>query len=110
MHEIRTISHADWAAEGRRLFGDNPVKWRLRCPACGHVTTPEDYQSAGAPDGAVGFSCIGRWSGALREAIGGRGPGPCNYAGGGLIPLHTLEVTLPDGRTRGVFEFAEGSS
>lgn len=92
----------EWEAEGVRRFGEDRMLWAFVCPVCGHVATVQDYKDAGAPSGAVGFSCVGRWAGPKRRAIGGEGPGPCDYAGGGLFMLNPLEV---DGGR--YFNFAE---
>lgn len=85
-------------------FGPERMDWKFVCPCCGFVQTAHDYKAAGAPPGAVAFSCVGRWSGAKREAFG-KGKGPCNYAGGGLIGMHKITV---DGQP--CFELAEAES
>lgn len=86
----------EWEAEGRRRFGPDKWKWRFVCPVCGHVATPEDWRRVGAEEGAVAFSCIGRWLPKSREALppGGikRPASPCNYAGGGLFRLNPVLV------------------
>lgn len=82
---------AEWKREGTRLFGPNMGAWRWKCPACGHVAKAQDWTDAGAPEGAIAFSCIGRWIEGSREAFG-EGEGPCNYAGGGLIGMNPVEV------------------
>lgn len=85
------------------LFGDDEMQWRFKCPSCKHEASIQDYKDAGAPQGAVGFSCIGRWLPGSREAFGDE-PGPCNYAGGGLIGLNP--VFVDDGeKVLQVFEF-----
>lgn len=90
----------EWHADGVRRFGPDEMAWRFVCPACGHVATTADWKAAGAPETTVAFSCVGRWAGEKREAFGD-GPGPCNYAGGGLIGLNPVAV---DGHGR-VFAF-----
>lgn len=93
----------EWREEGRKLFGDDEMQWRFICPSCKHVTRVQDWKDAGAPETAVAFSCVGRWSGAEDSAtFQGRG-GPCQYAGGGLIGLNPVRI---DGRKDGVFAFA----
>lgn len=77
--------------EGRALYGDNRDNWEFRCPCCLFVASIADYKAAGAPNGAFGYSCIGRYRGAKREAFG-TGPGPCDYAGGGLIQRNPVRV------------------
>ena len=101
----RTITAAEWRADAVRRFGDDEMQWAFECPICKHVATVSEYQAAGAPVGAVGFSCIGRWMKSARDAFGGEGPGPCNYTGGGLFRLNP--VTVIDGdREHSLFEFA----
>ena len=95
----------DWRAEGARRFGDDHMKWRFVCPSCGHVQTPADYKAVNAPETAVAFSCIGRWTPGATGEIGQKGKGPCNYAGGGLFRLNPIRVV--DGSTaHEIFEFA----
>ena len=114
MSQIKTdrlqMTHAEWEAEAKRRFGD-VMKWRFVCPACGHVASVADWKAAGAPSSAVGFSCVGRWSGAKRDAFGlnpkgmaTEGPGPCNYAGSGLFAINPVAVVTENGTTR-VFAF-----
>lgn len=86
------MTRDEWQAEGERRFGPDLITWRFVCPVCGHVATPRDWQEAGAPQTAVAFSCVGRWSLRNRPALGGSGPGPCDYAGGGLFRLNPVEV------------------
>jgi hypothetical protein len=102
----RTITHAEWLAEGERRFGTDKTAWRFVCPACGHVASVADWKAAGAPEAAVAFSCVGRWTGAKREAFGD-GKGPCNYTGGGLFALNPVTVSLESGGSITAFELAE---
>lgn len=96
------LTNDEWYEKGKELFGPEVTKWRFTCPACGHVASVQEYKDAGAPEGAVGFNCIGRYlKGPVRQAFA-KGPGPCNYAGGGLIRLAPFDV---DGHR--VFAFAE---
>jgi len=95
----------EWIAEGERRFGKDRQAWFFVCPSCGHVASVMDWKAAGAPQGAVAFSCVGRWTGATQD-IGKKNGGPCNYAGGGLIGLNPVTVTDGD-RVHRLFEFAE---
>lgn len=97
------MTREEWLTEGYRRFGPDQMKWRFVCPSCGHVASVQDYKDAGAAVSVVAFSCIGRWMDHPRDAFG-EGPGPCNYAGGGLIGINPVEV---DGHR--YFEFAEGN-
>lgn len=100
------ITQAEWMLAGAKRFGDDMQDWRFRCPACKHVTSVADWREACAPVGAIAYSCIGRYLyGGVSDAFSGE-PGPCNYAGGGLIGINPVRVLLPDGGTIDVFDFA----
>lgn len=96
----RVIPHAEWMAEGVRLFGEKGRDWPFRCVSCGGVQTGMDFVALGmTPDQAaarVAMSCIGRWA-------TDRG---CDWTLGGLIGLHRVVVVFEDGRRQPVFEFA----
>jgi len=93
-----------WRAEAVRLFGPDPMAWRFECPVCHHIASLKDWMDAGAPESAAAFSCLGRWTGADRQAFGGgKKKGPCNYAGGGLFKLNPVAIT---GVPHNVFAFA----
>ena len=88
------MSIDEWNKAGEKLFGEDRMRWRFKCPSCGWVARTQDYRDAGAPAGAVGFSCIGRY---LDQEPANmfdkpRIPRPCNYAGGGLIGLNPIDV------------------
>ena len=102
----RTLTITEWREEAAARFGTEQAGWRFVCPCCGHIASIQDWKDAGAPEGAIAFSCVGRWAGAKRAAIEGTGPGPCNYAGGGLFNLNPVTVLQGEGKHR-VFEFAE---
>ena len=107
------MTNQEWQEEGVVLFGSDQMQWRFVCPVCGFAQSVQDYKDAGAPEGAVAFSCIGRWRDGARDAFTGKGDvrlahpvvtGPCNYSGGGLLRLNPVDV---DGRK--VFAFAQNS-
>lgn len=72
------------------------------CPRCGVVQSMALLVQAGAgPDADavekyIGFSCVGRFTGAgaPRKAPDGA---PCNWTLGGLFSMHELEVETPEG-------------
>lgn len=100
MRPTITMTLKEWRAMAVHLFGPDEMSWRFRCPCCSHECSVRDYKDAGAPISSVGFSCIGRWLETRRQAFD-LGPGPCNYAGGGLFQLNPVNV---EGE-RTVFEF-----
>lgn len=59
-------------AEGQRRFGTDPLEWQFVCPSCGHVASVKDWKTAGAPEGAVAFSCVGRYTGDGKAAAARR--------------------------------------
>lgn len=72
------------------------------CPACGVAQSARDLIAAGAGrdfdevERFLGFSCVGRWTGAgpARPDPDGQ---PCDWTLGGLFQLHELEVETEDG-------------
>lgn len=106
MITMRTTTLADYEAQARRLFGEDKMLWSWRCPICGFVQNALDYKNAGAPESAIAFSCVGRWIDGSRRAFGGKGPGPCDYTGGGLFMCNPVNVLLPNGSNVFIFEFA----
>jgi hypothetical protein len=96
----------EWKSMGAELFGPDTNNWRFVCPSCHHVASVADWKNAGAPEGAIGFSCVGRWAGAVKGATFNGNGGPCDYAGGGLIGLNPVELESGDGHKQRVFQFA----
>lgn len=100
---VKAMTKDEWVKQGESLFGDNPMLWRFKCPACGFIQSPQDYMDAGAPESAIAFSCVGRWRTEYKEAFdtNDKRPIPCNYAGGGLFKFNPIQVD-----DHQVFEFA----
>jgi len=96
----------EWRAEGAKRFGPDEFHWRFVCPACGHVASAADWKAAGASSAEVAFSCVGRHLPQARRAFGETGPGPCDYAGGGLFAINPVAII---GRRDRVFAFAEAA-
>ena len=103
----QTMTEDEWLVEAARRFGWNQRNWKFVCPACGHVASLAECKAAGMPDSTFAFSCIGRWLPKCRDAFSEKGPGPCNYAGGGLIGLNPVRVMRQGGRVTDFFAFAE---
>ncbi len=102
------MTKEEWIAEGKRLFGDDMLKWRFVCPSCGHIQTPEDfrrYKEKGATPDTAYFNCIGRYDGHENVDMCS-GKSPCNYSGGGLFGLNPVKVTNGE-KTIQVFAFAK---
>jgi len=83
----------------------------FRCPMCKTLQSGADLIRAGAGktfdevQQYLGFSCIGRFTGAdgpRNEPDGS----PCNWTLGGLFRMHQLEVIGPDCKLHPTFELA----
>lgn len=94
----------EWRAEAERLFGDDPLKWKFECPSCGHVASVDDWRLAGAKESHAAFSCVGRFL--PKATTFGKRPGPCDYAGGGLLRINPVSI---GGREARFFQFAQVS-
>ena len=103
------MTYKEWVEKGKALFGDNKKDWKFVCPVCGHVASAQDYLDKGAPEGAIGYSCIGRWTEKPKDMLEIKPgeEGPCNYAGGGLFCFNPLTIITPDGTAHTAFCFYE---
>ena len=90
------MTKEEWEAEGKRRFGPDRMKWKFRCPVCKRTTSVQEWKDAGASEGEIGFSCVGRH----RDDV------ECDYAGGGLFRLNPVAVEH-EGNTFHFFDFAE---
>lgn len=101
---MRTITKAEWLAEAAALFGDDAMGWRFVCPSCGNSMCVKDWRDAGAPEGAIALSCVGRYLPGTTATLGQKGKGFCNYSGGGLFRLNPVKV-MDGEEEHQVFEF-----
>ncbi|KAB1444166.1 VVA0879 family protein [Bordetella bronchiseptica] len=84
----------------------------FKCPMCSTLQNARDLIAAGAGDDFnaveryLGFSCVGRFTGAAspRKEPDGQ---PCNWTLGGLFQTHRFEVVTPDGQRHPRFELAD---
>lgn len=81
------------------------------CPMCKCVQSARDLITAGAgPDfdsveKYLGFSCVGRWTGAGSPRKNPDGK-PCDWTLGGLFSCHEFEVVTPDQKSHPRFALA----
>ncbi len=104
------MTHDEWQQEGERRFGPDRMKWRFVCPSCREAIAVSEWKEAGAPEGAIAFSCIGRYKGPTEAAASAafrNTGGPCNYTNGGLFNIAKVFVRFEDTKRLGVFEFAD---
>lgn len=79
------------------------------CPMCGTVQSAQDLINAGAGrtfddvERYLGFSCVGRFTGAStpRDVPDGE---PCDWTLGGLFQTHRIEVVGDAGKADPLFE------
>lgn len=107
--KVIPISLEEWKAKGKELFGEDALKWRFKCPSCGHVQTPQDFKDLGVDPNLVYRNCIGRYDGHMDVDMGTK-PGPCNYTSSGLLNINPVPVRDIDGNIKYVFAFAEEES
>lgn len=104
MSAIKKYTHAEWKAEAVKRFGTDPLKWKFQCPSCGYIAEVQEWRAVQAPEGAVAFSCIGRYTGS-KKSMGDKTGGPCNYTTGGLFNISPVTVQTEDGE-QSAFDFA----
>ena len=112
--EQEAIPVKEWLGEGRELFGRDIMKWKFRCPMCGHVASVQDFKDAGAEDPNDSFQesfqeCIGRYRGAGSPGAPDGNPNGCNWAAYGLFGIPNDKgrlVMAKNGKVREVFDFA----
>jgi hypothetical protein len=105
--KTRQITKKEWEEEGTKKFGDDMMKWKFVCPACGHIASIQDWRDIGADEGEVAFSCVGRHVENHGTLFDKGQKQPCNYAGGGFFTMNPVHVEMDNGDIRQTFEFAE---
>lgn len=81
------------------------------CPICETVQSGADWMRATGKtfeeiEPKVGFSCIGRGTGAGEHKRGTKPGKGCNWTLGGLLRLHVLEVVDAAGKAHPMFRLA----
>ena len=108
---MKTMTIEEYHAALRAQGTNDRAELVVICPMCGTAQTGSDLIRAGAGETFdeiekyLGFSCVGRFTGANspRKSPDGK---PCNWTLGGLLQLHKLEVVAPDGEKHPRFEVA----
>lgn len=108
---MRRISVAEFHAEIKAQGASSVENVKFVCPMCGTEQSARDLIAAGAGstledvEKYLGFSCVGRFTGAgsPRNKPDGK---PCNWTLGGLFKTHKLEVVTDDGKAHPRFELA----
>lgn len=79
---MATYTKEEWMAKGKKLFGDDMMQWEFKCPSCGNVQTPADFEQLkdkGATPNSAYQQCMGRFTG------GKEGPHKCDWCAYGLF-------------------------
>ena len=103
---MKTMTFDDWKAAALAAGNGDPRAVPFQCPKCGHVATGYDFEDVAVDYGRAQSNCIGRFIGALEKpatnTVG------CDWAAYGLLGTmgKGVNVLLPDGKTREVFDFA----
>lgn len=106
---MKTMSIAEWNATCRAQ-GVPRAHIALKCCVCGTVQSMSDLIAAGAGKTEdevgkyLGFSCVGRYTGAGGHKTGTPPGKGCNWTLGGLFRMHTLEVIDETGKGHPTFE------
>ncbi len=101
------LTKEQWMKRGTDLFGEDMMKWKFVCPACGNVAAVGDYfpyKDQGAKPDSATHKCIGRFNGHGDVVMGSSKP--CNYTGYGLVDICPVRV-LDEGKEVRSFAFAE---
>lgn len=107
---MQTMTLDDFQAACMERFPSS-LQTAVKCPMCGTIQTAQDFIDAGQGhsfddvQGKLGYSCIGRYTGAGSPRKNPDGK-PCNWTLGGLFRFHKLEVVTPDGKSHPHFELA----
>ena len=108
---MRTLTVEELHAEFKAQGVSSRENIAVVCPMCGTVQSARSLMEAGAGktfdevERFVGWSCVGRWTGAKspRRVHDGK---PCDWTLGGLFKTHSTEVVTPDGKRHPYFEIA----
>lgn len=97
----------EWLDEGKKIFGEDFKQWKFKCPACGRVSSIQDFLDAGADANDAYQECIGRVNGKGNKDGKDEGFG-CNWVAYGFFgTLGKGRTVINDnGKEIEVFEFA----
>ena len=110
------MKHNEWLEKAQRLYSENAVNWKFKCPVCETVQTGNDFINAGSTKEqarkSIAVECIGRWLPEKQKAFGDRKGKikkgePCDYASYGLFNLNPVAVEFEDGTIFNAFDFAD---
>lgn len=103
----------EWLAELTDRFGDDRRNWAFQCPACGKVSTMQDFIDVGGYGADASQKCIGRVTGKGEKFLYAPDdttfPNGCDWVVNGFLgDLGKGDiVTLEDGQDINVFRMAD---
>lgn len=106
MEGIKKYKLPEWQEEGKRLFGDDILNWKFKCPMCGHVATVREFKDIGVEKLESAYQeCIGRYKGqGAPSKANGKG---CNWVSYGLFGIPSGGVLVEvDNSISHIFDFA----
>lgn len=90
-----------WKKEGQQKYGTDSLQWKIKCPACGHVQTPNDFVTLSLEKDLALTTCLGRH----KKGVG------CDWAAGGLLKtLGKGRLILSQGVVSEIFDFEDNSN
>jgi hypothetical protein len=92
----------EWLVEGEKRFGKDKMKWKFKCPMCGHVASIEEFINIGVDANVAYVDCIGRYTGKGSPKKGDTSG--CNWVAYGFLKTCGKGV-LVNGEE--IFDFAE---
>lgn len=106
---MRTLTIPEFHAELKAQGVGRREDIAFVCPVCGTVQSGADWMAAtGKPfdeiEPVIGFSCIGRETGAGPHKAGTAPGKGCDWTLGGLLRIHQLEIVGEDGQRHAMFE------
>lgn len=82
----KVFTQKEWMEEGKKRFGEDIMKWKFKCPMCGHVASIQEFKDAGAEDPNCAYTeCLGRYTGKGSPQKGDSSG--CNWAAYGLFGI-----------------------
>lgn len=105
---MRTVKHSEFLAE-IKAQGVPRIHAAFNCPVCGTTQSAMSLIRAGAGktyedvEKMIGFSCVGRYTGAGQHTKGQPPGNGCNWTLGGFLPANDYEVETEDDKVHPLF-------
>jgi hypothetical protein len=106
---MKKLSIEQFQQEIKSQGMSNRLDVAFKCPMCKTIQSMRSFTAAGVDEYTaelmIGFSCVGRFTGAPgpRKEPDGQ---PCNWTLGGLFKTHEMEVVDSNGKVHLYFDLA----